>query len=78
MYNSFIFLCFVECTSLYNPVIKTNLVDDCVVGRVDSTLRTRQSSTLNNIIKCSINTVVSPYDGPTVARNMYRLIIFFK
>ena len=36
-------------------------VDDCLVCRITS-------------IKCRINTVVSPDDGRTVARNMQRLI----
>ena len=38
-------------------------VEDCLVRRVDPNLHTRQT-------KRRINTVVSPDDGPIVARNM--------
>jgi hypothetical protein len=43
-------------------------------GPWGSTLHTRQSSTKNNKYQASINTVVSPDDGPIVARNMLRSI----
>ena len=41
-------------------------MDDCLVCRVEC-IPNRITS-----IKCQINTVVSPYDGHTVTRNMYR------
>ena len=51
------------------------LCDTCyLLFCVDDCLHTRQLSTQNNKYQVSQNTVVSPDDGPIVARNMYRSI----
>jgi len=80
-YKHFDFLCFVELASLYNLVNEVNFVPNLfLVYLSTSTYRLVRRSIRSCVpdshphritsTKCRINTVVSPDDGPIVARNM--------